>query len=606
MVRAVATFVVLFGGGCGEEPAAPKRAREAPAPLVLPPREGPSPVRFVDATAEAGVTFVHDFGVAAQEWRYVETLGSGVVAFDGDGDGDVDLLFLNGRGFGPKAEPARGNSYWRNEGGWRFVDATAESGLAALEGGGTFALGGAAADYDNDGDADLYVVNFDGANSLWRNDGRGRFVDVAAAAGVAGRLATLDSACAFGDVDGDGWLDLFVAGSMEQPLAKERECFDSEWQVPDSRLRRYCHPTDFEPSRLSLFLANGDGTFREATEAAGLAEFRGRTLGARFVDVDDDRDADLFIVCDRTANALWINDGAGHFTDVALRAGVAYDSSGRAKGGMGLAAGDYDGDGRIDLLATYFERESNGLYRQLPGDGTAEARDASGGAGAGTGAATGGVAFTDAALESNTANASFATIGWGTELLDADLDGQLDWVVVNGHVNPGIERMRRPGSTLGWEQPLLFFLNRGGGKFESLGAEAGPPFTRELPARGLAVADFDADGDLDLAIGTNGAAALLLRNDSPRADRHWLRVRTVGTKSNRDGLGARVIVEAGGRRQLREIHCGGSYLSNHDRRAHFGLGSATVVDRLDVRWPSGQTTTLTALAADQELTVTEP
>ncbi len=572
--------LLLAGTTCGDEPGS-KRPRQAPSALELPPRTGPSPVAIVDATEASGITFVHDYGAAADEWHYAESMGSGVVAFDGDGD--ADLLFLNGRGFGPRAVPARGNGYYRNEGALRFVDATAAAGLSGLEGGGNFAVSGCAADYDNDGDQDLYVVHFDGGNALYRNDGSGRFSDVAATAGVAGRSDFYDSVCVFGDVDGDGWLDLFVGGCLDQTLARHRKCYDTEFGKPDVRLSRYCNPTDFAPLPDQLFLSNRDGTFRDGTAEAGLADFRGRTLGALFVDLDDDRDADLFVVSDRSANALWINDGHGRFTDAAPRAGVAYDADGRARGGMGVAAGDYDGDGRFDLVATYFERECNGLYRQQEA-----------------------LSFVDVATSANTANASFAPVGWGTDLFDADLDGDLDWMVVNGHVNPFAEQFSKPGATLGWAQPFLFFLNRGSGLFESLDEQAGPAFAQRHPARGLATADFDGDGDLDCAISNNGAPALLLRNDSPRGDRHWLRVRLHGTRGNRDGLGARVIVEAGGRRQFRELHSGGSYFSQNELRASFGLGAAARVERIEVRWPSGRTSELTAVAADQEVVVTEP
>ena len=540
------------------------------------PWSGPSPVRFVDATAESGIDFVSDYGAAAKQWHYVETLGSGVVVFDGDGDGDQDLLFLNGRGHGPAAAPVRGNAYWRNDGGWRFVDATVEAGLTSDR----FALGGASADYDDDGDQDLFVTCADAGNLLYRNLGGGRFEEVAAAVGVADDPALIKSACAFADVDGDGWLDLFVGRCLDPTIPAPRECWDAPWNQPEEKLRRYCNPTDFSPVADRLYLSNRDGTFRDGTAEAGLDRFLGRTLGAVFLDLDRDGDVDLFVACDRSPNALWINDGRGRFTERALHAGVAFDPDGRAQGGMGVAAGDCDGDGAIDLAATYFETEPNGLYRQLTG-----------------------LRFETAPADSETGRASKPAVGWGTEFLDADLDGTLDWVVVNGHVQPHIEQLRRPGRTLGHAQRPLFFLNTGGGRFVDLGAAAGEPFDRDVAGRALAAADLDDDGDLDLVLNNLGAPLLLARNDSPRAGRHWLRVTLVAARGNRDGIGATLELQAGGARQIRSISTGGSYLSQGDRRAHFGLGAATTIDRLEVRWPSGATTVVEDLPADQHLTL---
>ncbi len=576
LVPALAPLFAACGDAEGHRSS---REREpATSTAATTPWSGPSPVRYIDATAESGIDFVADYGAAAQQWRYVESLGSGVVAFDGDGDGDQDLLFLNGRGYGPSAAPARGNSYWRNEGGWRFVEATAAAGLQSDR----FALGGASGDIDNDGDQDLFVTCADAGNLLYRNLGDGRFEEVAVAAGVAGDPAVIKSACAFADVDGDGWLDLFIGHCIDPALPAPKECWDAPWDQPERKARRYCNPADFAPVADRLHLSNRDGTFRDATAEAGMDRFLGRTLGALFIDVERDGDVDLFVACDRTPNALWINDGRGRFDDRALDAGVAFDPDGRTQGGMGVAAGDYDGDGAFDFAATYFENEQNGLYRQLAG-----------------------LRFATAPADSATGRASKPAIGWGTELLDADLDGRLDWVVVNGHVQPHIEELRRPGRTLGHAQRPLFFLNTGAGQFADLGAAAGEPFERRIAGRALAAADLDDDGDLDLVLNNHGAPALLLRNDSPRADRHWLTVTLVAARGNRDAIGATVELHAGGARQLRAISSGGSYLSQGDRRAHFGLGTATTIDRLEVRWPSGATTAVEDLPVDQRLTLRE-
>jgi hypothetical protein len=551
------------------------RSEEASTPLTG--WSGPSPVTYVDATAASGVGFISDYGAAAQEWRYVEVLGSGVVVVDGDSDGDQDLLFLNGRsasgrvGGGVESAP-RGNSYWRNEGGFRFVDATAEAGLHSDR----FALGGASGDYDNDGDQDIFVTCADGCNLLYRNLGGGRFEECGVAAGVPGDPAIIKSACAFADVDRDGWLDLFVGHCLDPKVPAPRECWDAPWDRPEQRVRRHCNPTDFSPVADRLYLSNRDGTFRDGTAAAGMDRFLGRTLGAVFVDLERDGDVDLFVACDRSANALWINDGRGAFTEHALRAGIAFDPDGRAQGGMGVAAGDYDGDGAFDLAATYFENEPNGLYRQSTG-----------------------LHFETAGAQSVVSRASRPALGWGTEFLDADLDGRLDWVVVNGHLSPELVQMRRPGRTFGYAQPPLFFLNQGAGQFASLGGAAGEPFDRRIPGRALAAADLDDDGDLDLVLNNHGAPALLLRNDSPRDGRHFVTITLVGSRCNRDAIGATLELHAGGVRQVRAVVAGGSYLSQSDRRIHFGLGAATEVERLVVGWPDGTTTLFQDLPADR-------
>ena len=570
----------------------PARTRKPPEAAAIPARDFPSPVRFVDATAECGVRFDQVNGYGADRWYYVENLGSGVVFFDGDGDRDPDLFFANGHVL--PEHPADGGprpraGYFRNDGTGRFVDATAESGL----GDANYSLGASAADYDNAGDLDLYVMHFDAPNALYRNDGSGRFVDVAAEAGVTGRPDATDAACAFADVDRDGWLDLYVAGYSVHSRARHKVCVDHTLQGVE--VKRYCNPKEFAALPDQLFRNRGDGTFADASASAGIAGLRGRTLGLAFCDFDDDGDPDLFAACDRSPNHYFVNDGAGVFTEQADLAGVAMASDGYVPAGMGVATGDYDGDGRIDLVVTYFEKESDSLFRNL-GDNV----------------------FEDRAQAAGTAHVSYYPLGWGTELFDADLDGRLDWLVVNGHVQPLTAQLRPPGSHAGYAQLPLFFLNRGEGLFESLAEEAGTALAAPLTARGLATADIDGDGDLDVAINSTHSPARVWRNDSPRADRHWLRVRTVGagpgtpgaggsrSGSNRDGVGARLVAHVGSQKLVREIHTGQSYLSQSDLPAHFGLGAATRVDMLEVRWPSGRTSRLENVPADQLLEVREP
>ena len=566
----------LCATGCGrrEDPAAGRR-RPPPAGVLAASRRGVSPVRFVDVTEEAGITFRHESG-RSPEMFYVEPLGSGVIFFDANGDGAPDLYLLNGRRLtGPAQQPAPINSFYANDGKGHFTDATASSGL----GDSRYSVGVCGADYDNDGDIDLYVTNFDGPNALYRNDGHGHFTDLAVEAGVEGGLA-FDSSCAFADVDGDGLVDLYVDGYVDHSLRNNKIC-EAKLRDGSGTARRYCVPRDYEPIRDILYRNRGDGTFEDVSETSGIRRAIGRSLGVAFADLDDDGDEDLFVSCDRTPNLYFENIGGGRFREIAMTNGTALSDEGRAQAGMGVATGDYDGDGKLDVAVTYFENESNGLYRNL-----------------------GGNRFAEMSVRSGTARPSFFLMGWGTEMFDADLDGNLDWMVVNGHFIDNVALFREP--VAGYAQPNLFFLNRGDGTLESLESAAGPGLGIEKVSRGLAVADIDGDGDLDVIVSNNNDRPDLLRNDSPREGKHWLMVKTVGTRSNRDGIGARLTVHLPGKMLVREVHSGQSYLSQSDLRVHLGLGSNSVVPRLEVRWPSGARSVIEIVPADQVLEILEP
>lgn len=568
--RVTIVLLTLAGGGCDE---AHRSRPQPPPPAALAPRAGPVPILLTDATAAAGIDFRHDAGFDEIGWFYVEEMGSGVAAFDADGDEDVDLYFLTGHVLSAPATASRPVSrFFRNEGAGRFVDATAESGLGDAR----YAQGTCVADFDNDGDLDLYVTIFDGHNALWRNDGGGRFTDVAIAARATGTAGGVDGACAFADVDNDGHVDLWIGSSVDHTREKNVVCHRPGSVEAGSPERIYCPPRTYSPQPDLLLRNRGDGTFEDVTATAGLSTLSGRTLGGAFADYDDDGDIDLFVSNDNTPNFLLINDGTGCFTDVGTAANVAFGDRGEQMSGMGTSSGDFDRDGRIDIVVSYFEREPNALYRNL-----------------------GGLEFENLARTSGTGAASWPLLAWGTALPDLDLDGLPDWVVVNGHTQP------HGRGIAGYRQPMLVFLNRGERKFESLGAAAGDVVVQPRSGRGLACADIDDDGDIDLVLNNLQEPAEVVRNDSPRDGRNWVRLKLVGTGSNRAAIGARVTLQAGGLRQMAEVVSGQSYYSHSDLRPHFGLGAAATIDWLEVRWPSGERSRIEQLAANRQIVLTE-
>ncbi len=558
------SWIAVLGVSCSHESADP--APDAPA--------GPSPVRFVDATEEAGIDFVHENGLSG-EFYSIEYMTGGAVFFDADGDGDQDLYLLNGKRFlGPPLDPPAVDPFYRNDGTGHFSDETTESGLGDAR----YSEGACGGDYDNDGDVDLHVTNFDEPNALFRNDGTGRFVDVAKEAGVEGGPC-MDSSCAFADVDRDGWLDLYVCYYFEHSYTHNKICDPPARN--GKKTRRYCSVEAYDPLPDVLYRNRGDGTFEDVSVSSGIASGLGRSLGVAFGDYDDDGDPDIFVSCDRSANLYYENLDGRTFREIGMGTGAALDRSGKAQAGMGITAADFDGDERLDVAITYFEEEWNGFY-----------------------ANRGHNLFVDVAEQNGTARTSYNLLAWGIQFFDADLDADLDCYVANGHIMDNVHLFREP--IAGYEQPNLFYLNSGGGKFESLGTAAGPALAIEKVSRGLASADIDNDGDIDLLVANLHDRPDLLRNESPRAGRHWLTVRTVGTKSNRDGIGARVIAHLPDKKLVREIHSGQSYLSQGDLRAHFGLGEHAVVPRLEVRWPSGAKSELENVAADRILEVLEP
>jgi len=539
------------------------------------PLRGVSTVTFTDVTAAAGIKFVHNNGAFGKKYL-PETLGSGCAFVDVDGDGWQDLFFVNSKSWpglpaearsakaGRAAPPSYPALYHNNHDG-TFTDITRQAGLAVE----MYGLGVAAADYDNDGRVDLYVTALDG-NHLFRNAGGGKFVDVTRAAGVAdGGFST---SAAWFDSDKDGRLDLFIGHYVEWSPQKDLFC------TVDGTHKSYCTPESYTGVSPTLFRNRGDGTFENVTARAGLKDPTSKALGVAVLDFDSDGWPDLFVANDTQPNRLYRNRRDGTFTDVAVSAGVAFNEAGVARAGMGVDAADYDRSGRDSLVIGNFSNEMMGLYHN-EGNGL----------------------FIDEAAVAGIGRPSLLTLTFSCFFFDYDLDGWLDIFAANGHVADDIQRVQK---TVAYAQPPHLFHNIGRGRFEETSRQGGAPMQEPIVARGAAYGDFDNDGDLDLLISTNGGRARLLRNDGGNAN-HFLTVKTVGALSNRDGIGARVTVKAGGATLSRLVRSGSSYLSQSQLPLTFGLGSAATVDRVDVEWPSGRKDTLTNVRANQAITVQE-
>jgi enediyne biosynthesis protein E4 len=521
------------------------------------------PVTFLDVATASGITFTHTNGASPAK-HIVETMGSGGLLFDYDGDGWLDVFLVDGGSVVDAAVAARARSrLFRNRGDGTFEDVTAASKIEHR----AYGMGACAADFDNDGREDLYLTNF-GPNALYRNNGDGTFTDVTKSAGVGG--SALSTSCAFADIDNDGLLDLFVTNYVD-PEGNSKVC-------GDSRVRAYCRPDVYKGAPNVLYRNNGDGTFTDVTRASGVYRTDGKGLGVVFGDYDDDGRIDFFVANDLVPNFLYHNEGRGTFREMALSAGVAVASDGRARAGMGTDFADFDGDGRLDLFVTNFEMETHNLYRNL-GNGL----------------------FADATLASGIGAATLRFLGFGAVFLDYDNDGSLDLAVANGHVLDNTSHFQ---SASRYAQRKLLLRNDGRGRFADVASGAGPGFALERVSRTLVSGDVDNDGDLDLLATNNGQAPELLRNDGGNRGNAVL-ITLVGRESNRDGIGARIRATVAGRSQIREIKAGSSYLGQNDRRAHFGLGAAREIDRLEVRWPSGHRDVLEHVAANGILTITE-
>ena len=522
-------------------------------------------LRFVDATQEAGLERkIVNGGVSKQ--FILESTGSGAAFFDYDDDGDLDLYAVNGSTYETYGMGA-GNVLYRNEGRGVFVEV-----VAGVEDRG-WGVGVAVGDFDGDGHRDLYVTNY-GPNRLYRNRGDAdqQFGDVSAQAGVAGD--DFSASAAFFDYDGDGDLDLYVTNYVIvdiEPLLQDPTLDDPCIYL--GGLRVFCGPQGMEGGRDRLYRNEGDGTFADVTLESGVATanfYYG--LGVVPEDFDRDGDLDLFVANDETPNVLFRNEH-GAFIDVAVEAGVAYNGDGEAESGMGVDVGDGDGDGDMDIYVTNFYGETNTFYENL-GDGT----------------------FVDITAESGLAAATMSYLGWGARFFDADLDGDLDLFVANGHVYPQVDETSRGGR---YAQRNQLFANAGDGAF--IAVDGGPGLAVEKSSRGTISGDYDQDGDPDLLVTNIDDSPTLLRNDGALG--HWLVVELEDTGSNRDALGAEVRLTTAGHTQLRTVNGASSYLGHNDIRLYFGVGQAPRIERVEVVWPSGETTQIIDLPVDQLLVV---
>jgi hypothetical protein len=567
-----------------EVPSPPSVPSVTPPPVSSPPGAAPAaggavsssnsprpsgPIEFTDVTSAAGIHFKHDTGAFGKKYL-PETMGSGVCVLDYDNDGWPDIFFVNSMDWPGHAMPGQKSfpALYHNNHDGTFSDVTKQAGLAVE----TYGQGCAVGDFDNDGFDDLYLTTV-GSNHLYRNLGNGKFADVTAKAGVVD--TGFSASAIWFDFDNDGKLDLFVTHYIEWSIDKDQYC------SLDNKNKSYCTPQTYKGESPTLFHNKGDGTFENVTKHAGLYDPTCKSLGVALLDYDNDGWMDLFVSNDTEANKLYRNNHNGTFTDVAVLAGIALSDSGRVRAGMGTDTGDYDLSGQPGILIGNFTNESTALYHN----------DGSG-------------LFSDIAPASGLGQMTNQSLTFGAFFFDYDLDGLLDIFAANGHVSDDISVVQ---PTVRYMQPAGVYRNKGGSKFEDVSAKLGRALQKPVVARGAAYIDYDNDGDLDLLVTTNNGPARLLRNDNGNQN-DVLRVKAVGTKSNRDAIGAKVTLKtSAGGHLFAMIKTGSSYLSQSELPLTFGLGkpdpNRTVT--LEILWPSGRKDSITGAHPNQFITVTE-
>ena len=518
-------------------------------------------------SASSGITWVHEN--ARSEQRYLpETVGPGCAFLDYDNDGWMDIYLVNSGpcDFYQPKKPLR-NALYRNNRDGTFTDVTARAGVA----GGAFGMGAAVGDYNNDGYPDLFVTGY-GRSLLYRNNGDGTFTDVTGPAGV--EVPGWSTSALWFDYDNDGRLDLFVCRFVEFAVGKHIFCGDNKLG-----LRYYCIPRDFQPSSSLLFHNDGDGTFTEVSRGTDLASSLGKALGAVATDVDNDGRLDLFVANDTVQNFLFLNRRKNLWEESALLAEVGLGANGQARSGMGVDSADFDGDGWEDLFVSNVDQEIFSLYKNN-GDET----------------------FSDVVRAHDVAQATLPMSGWGLKFFDFDNDGEMDLILANGHPDDMVQRY---SPRVQYQEPLLLFRQEGG-KLRNISAQAGPVFEKRFASRGLAAGDYNNDGRVDVLVANNGQPPLLLRNQAGR-ENHWVGLKLQGVLANRDAVGARISWSVEGKKRSRLKNAGGSYLSSHDPRVVLGLGPATKLDWLEIRWPlpSSVVDRFTSVPVDRYVTIVE-
>ena len=599
----VASMLSLWIAGCGKPEASPSNPSSMPVSgstkADVPPKtspkiagdrlanlapvvanstisQDPSPFRFMEITKAAGIDFVHVSGMNENK-NFPTANGSGAAIFDYDGDGKLDLYFATATYFPIGSRKTGPNRLYKNLGGGKYQDATVESGLGYSG----FCHGIIAGDLDNDGDADVFLCCY-GQNVLYLNNGNGTFTDVSKKAGID--KPGWSSSGALLDYDNDGDLDIYVAnyGAWKLP-DDDQYCGDV-----DKKVRLYCSPRSIKTVKHFFYRNNGDGTFTDVYDQVIIDSLtkkpRGRDDGHGFgvvtVDVDGDGKIDIYVANDMNPNFLFLNKGDGTFEDATEASGAAFDEKGQAQSGMGVDAEDVNGDGLPELFVTNFANEYNTLYQNL-----------------------GKASFLDTTAFFGLAADSMPWVGWGTALADFDSDGWPDCFVANGHVD---DNRRLLGQPIDYEQPPLLHRNLNGKRFKLSTRDVGPYFSSKHVARGAAFGDIDDDGDIDIVVNHKDAAPSVLRNDTPLEGNAWIRLVLVGTKSNRDGIGALIKVQVGPKTIWRQRKGGCSLESTNDGRVLVGLGKVAVIDKITIRWPSGTDQVLTNVKPNQSLKVEEP